>query len=156
MHPVLAHTPHACAARGQARAAVASRSASRRSGAGSVRDRTSGSGRAVGRAGVRFNAVGAVQSWDGLRARTCGGRRVYTLVQRSLPLRPLAFTSVALAAAAPSRLAPLLREDGLVPDDPAAARTAVFFSICSTAKVCQQQQHNGDYHGACFLAVTAL
>lgn len=79
---------------------------------------------------------GSMQSWDGLRERTSGGCRVYTLAHRSLPLQPLAFTSVALTAAAPSRLAPLLHDDdGLVPDDPAAARAAVFFSICSTRKV---------------------
>lgn len=77
-----------------------------------------------------------MQTWDGLRTRTAGGRRVYTLVHRSQPLQPLAFTSAALAAAPPRRLAPLLHRDGaLVPEDPSAARAAVFYSICSTREV---------------------
>eukprot|EP00892_Ulva_mutabilis_P004984 jgi/Ulvmu1/2858/UM145_0013.1 len=76
----------------------------------------------------------ADKSWDALRVRATGGRLVYTLVHCGTPLRPLAFTSVALTARPPRRLPQLLRDDDddLVPHDPSTARSAVFYSICTT------------------------
>ena len=101
----------------------------------------------------------AVQSWDGLRVRTCGHRCVYALHHRAAPTEPLAFTSVALRAAAPAALADILApephgapsyyaaptpnlnssaesvlEENIL-EGSSGLRVAVFYSLCATQPV---------------------
>lgn len=81
-----------------------------------------------------------MQSWDALRLRTSGHRRMYGLHHRALPTRPLAFTSVALRDTPAGSLPSILLADsgsdvaGNVLEG-SGPRVAMFYSLCATQPV---------------------
>jgi malonyl-CoA decarboxylase len=83
---------------------------------------------------IRYEAVHAIASWEDLRRRLQPpDRRCFAFFHPALADEPLIFVEVALTAAIPDAIAPLLAE-GRRPIAPARARTAVFYSISN----CQQ------------------
>ena len=79
---------------------------------------------------IRYEAVHAIKSWEGLRRRLePGDRRCFAFFHPRLADEPLIFVEVALTRAIPSSVAPLLSEKE--PVDPGTATTAVFYSISS-------------------------
>ncbi len=79
---------------------------------------------------IRYEAVHAITSWEGLRRRLePGDRRCFAFFHPRLADEPLIFVEVALTRALPSSVAPLLSEKE--PVDPGHATTAVFYSISS-------------------------
>lgn len=78
---------------------------------------------------IRYEAVHAIGSWEALRARLePEDRRCYGFFHTTMPTEPLIFVEVALTDGIPVSIADILREDR-VALDPAAADTAVFYSI---------------------------
>ena len=79
---------------------------------------------------IRYEAVHAITSWDGLRRRLePGDRRCFAFFHPRLADEPLIFVEVALTRAIPAAVAPLLSEKE--PVEPRKATTAVFYSISS-------------------------
>ncbi len=83
---------------------------------------------------IRYEAVHEIRDWDDLRRRIDPvDRRCYAFFHPALVDEPLIFVEVALTAAAPDSIAPLLAERRThVPQD--KARAATFYSISN----CQQ------------------
>ena len=79
---------------------------------------------------IRYEAVHAIASWEGLRRRLePGDRRCFAFFHPRLADEPLIFVEVALTRAIPAAVAPLLSEKE--PVEPRKATTAVFYSISS-------------------------
>jgi malonyl-CoA decarboxylase len=83
---------------------------------------------------IAYEAVHEINGWDDLRRRVAApDRRLYAFFHPALADDPLIFVEVALTAAVPAAIAPILaaERDAL---DPAEATTAVFYSIsnCQT------------------------
>mgnify|MGYP005812233947 CR=1 FL=1 len=78
---------------------------------------------------IRYEAVHEIRDWNDLRRRIDPvDRRCYGFFHPALADEPLIFVEVALTAAIPGAIAPLLAEDRL-PVALDSARTAVFYSI---------------------------
>jgi malonyl-CoA decarboxylase len=78
---------------------------------------------------IRYEAVHEISNWDELRRRLePPDRRLYAFFHLALTDEPLIFVEVALTAAIPDAIAPLLAPErsGIAPE---AATTAVFYSI---------------------------
>ncbi|MFP6663571.1 MAG: malonyl-CoA decarboxylase [Deltaproteobacteria bacterium] len=82
---------------------------------------------------VAYEAVHAIRSWEDLHNRLDSDRRCYALFHPSMPGEPLAFVEVALVRGLADSVQRLLDEDAPV-GDPAAADTAIFYSISSPQK----------------------
>lgn len=83
---------------------------------------------------IRYEAVHAIQDWDDLRNRLePPDRRCYGFFHPQLVDEPLIFVEVALTAAIPDAIAPLLNIDRkpIAAED---ATTAVFYSISNTQR----------------------
>lgn len=78
---------------------------------------------------IRYEAVHEIRGWDDLRRRIePADRRCFAFFHPALPDEPLVFVEVALMAEIPTAIAPLIAS-GRATLDPAAATTAVFYSI---------------------------
>ena len=78
---------------------------------------------------IRYEAVHAITSWEGLRLRLePADRRCFGFFHPALDSEPLIFVEVALTQEVPTAIAPLLQADR-APVPPAKATTAVFYSI---------------------------
>lgn len=78
---------------------------------------------------IRHEAVHRITGWDDLRHRVAApDRRLYAFFHPALRDDPLIFVEVALTAALPEAIAPILAEERR-PLAPAEATTAVFYSI---------------------------
>ena len=83
---------------------------------------------------IRHEAVHAITSWDELRRRLePPDRRLYAFFHPALVDDPLIFVEVALTVAIPDKIQPLLASDRS-PISPAAATTAVFYSISNAQR----------------------
>lgn len=80
-----------------------------------------------------LEAVHAVRGWDDLKNRVDADRRVYALFHPLLEDRPVAFTQIATTRGLAASIDALL--DPTAPTtDPAAADTAIFYSISATER----------------------
>ncbi|MEM6972772.1 MAG: malonyl-CoA decarboxylase [Pseudomonadota bacterium] len=78
---------------------------------------------------IQYEAVHAIQGWRDLRRRVAApDRQLYAFFHPALPNDPLIFVEVALTAAIPGAIGPILAEERETLD-PARATTAVFYSI---------------------------
>jgi len=78
---------------------------------------------------IRYEAVHAIKDWEDLRSRIdVPDRKLFGFFHPRLGDEPLIFVEVALTAAIPSAIGPIL-EKGREPIDPREATTAVFYSI---------------------------
>jgi malonyl-CoA decarboxylase len=78
---------------------------------------------------IRYEAVHEIDDWDDLRRRiNPPDRRCYAFFHPALVDEPIIFVEVALAPSIPNAIAPIL-DAKREPSDPAAATTAVFYSI---------------------------
>jgi len=77
---------------------------------------------------VQHERVHEIQDWRDLRRRLQTDRRCFAFFHPALPGEPLIFVEVALTGEMPGAIGPLL-DAASVPQDPAAARVAVFYSI---------------------------
>jgi malonyl-CoA decarboxylase len=77
---------------------------------------------------IAYEAVHEIRGWDDLRRRLAPDRRCFAFFHPALPEEPLIFVEVALCQGLASKIAPLLSATAPV-DDPAAADTAIFYSI---------------------------
>ncbi len=78
---------------------------------------------------IRYEAVHEISTWEELRRRLDPpDRRLYAFFHPALNDEPLIFVEVALTAAIPEGIEPLLASER-APLAPEAARTAVFYSI---------------------------
>jgi malonyl-CoA decarboxylase len=82
---------------------------------------------------MAYEAVHPIESWGDLRNRLDTDRRCYAFFHPRLPDEPLIFVEIALAKGLPASVQPLL-DLGAPVQDPAAADTAVFYSISNTQK----------------------
>ncbi|MEJ8573964.1 malonyl-CoA decarboxylase [Microbaculum marinum] len=83
---------------------------------------------------IRYEAVHEINGWDDLRRRIDPpDRRLFAFFHPALVDEPLIFVEVALTAAIPEAIGPILAEDHH-PIDPAQATTAVFYSISNCQK----------------------
>lgn len=80
---------------------------------------------------IRYEAVHEIGSWNDLRHRLDGDRRIYAFFHARMPGEPLIFVEVALTDDLPDNIQRLLDETGQALDS-AAARAAIFYSISST------------------------
>jgi len=77
---------------------------------------------------ARYEAVHAVRSWDDLKNRLDSDRRLFAFFHPRMPDEPLIFIEVALVSGMSADIGTLLDETA-PRGDPAAADTAVFYSI---------------------------
>jgi malonyl-CoA decarboxylase len=83
---------------------------------------------------IQYEAVHEIHGWDDLRRRIePADRRCYAFFHPQLADEPLIFVEVALTAAVPGAIAPLLASDRK-PLGPKDATTAVFYSISNCQK----------------------
>ena len=82
---------------------------------------------------MAYEAVHPIASWSDLRNRLDTDRRCYAFFHPRLPEEPLIFVEIALLKGLPETVQALLDEKAPV-QDPAAADTAIFYSISSTQK----------------------
>ncbi len=83
---------------------------------------------------IAYEAVHEIDGWDDLRRRVAApDRRLYGFFHPALSEDPLIFVEVALTAAIPGAIGPILAEDRLTLD-PHRATTAVFYSISNCQK----------------------
>jgi malonyl-CoA decarboxylase len=82
---------------------------------------------------ARYEAVHAVRGWDDLKNRLDSDRRLYAFFHPRMPDEPLIFVEVALVSGMSADIATLLDETA-PRGDPAAADTAVFYSISNAQK----------------------
>ncbi|MBI1219251.1 MAG: MCD, Malonyl-CoA decarboxylase MCD [Rhodobacteraceae bacterium] len=83
---------------------------------------------------IAYEAVHEIRGWDDLRRRVAApDRRLYAFFHPALRHDPLIFVEVALTAAVPGAIGPILAEDR-PPVAPGAATTAVFYSISNCQK----------------------
>lgn len=77
---------------------------------------------------IHYEAVHRMDGWDDLRRRLDRDRRCFAFFHPALPDEPLIFVEVALVNGLATSVQPLLDRSS-EPDDPAAADTAIFYSI---------------------------
>ena len=77
---------------------------------------------------IRYEAVHRIRSWDDLKNRLDMDRRCYAFFHPRMPNEPLIFIEVALVEGMAGDVGVLL-EEVRPADDPAAADTAIFYSI---------------------------
>ncbi|TSD87959.1 hypothetical protein FFK22_015035 [Mycobacterium sp. KBS0706] len=82
---------------------------------------------------IQYEAVHAIPGWEFLRRRLAEDRRCYAFFHPALPNEPVIFVQVALVRGLSGEIAPLLDPKAAV-GDPAAADTAIFYSITNTLK----------------------
>ncbi len=83
---------------------------------------------------IRYEAVHAIHDWEDLRRRLePPDRRLYAFFHPALGEEPLIFVEVALTAAIPDAIQPLLARER-APIAPGAATTAVFYSISNAQR----------------------
>ncbi len=82
---------------------------------------------------IQYESVHEINGWPDLRRRLAGDRRCFGFFHPALPEEPLIFVEVALTRGPVTALEPLLDLDAPVAD-PAAADTAVFYSINNCLK----------------------
>lgn len=82
---------------------------------------------------IQYEAVHAIPGWEFLRRRLAEDRRCYAFFHPALPNEPVIFVQVALVRGLAGEVAPLLDPEAAV-GDPAAADTAIFYSITNTQK----------------------
>jgi malonyl-CoA decarboxylase len=82
---------------------------------------------------IQYEAVHAIPGWEFLRRRLAEDRRCYAFFHPALPNEPVIFVQVALVRGLSGEIAPLLDPKAPV-GDPAAADTAIFYSITNTLK----------------------
>src|SRR5450631_4671017 len=83
---------------------------------------------------IRYEAVHAIGGWEDLRRRLePPDRRLYAFFHPALGDEPLIFVEVALTTAIPEAIQPLLAPER-TPLGPAAATTAVFYSISNAQR----------------------
>ncbi|MFE0755306.1 malonyl-CoA decarboxylase [Inquilinus sp. NPDC058860] len=82
---------------------------------------------------IQYEAVHAIPGWEFLRRRLAEDRRCYAFFHPALPNEPVIFVQVALVRGLAGEVAPLLDPEAPV-GDPAAADTAIFYSITNTQK----------------------
>ncbi len=83
---------------------------------------------------IRYEAVHAIRGWEDLRRRLePPDRRLYAFFHPALPDEPLIFVEVALTNVIPDAIGPLLAPER-APLAPAAATTAVFYSISNAQR----------------------
>ena len=83
---------------------------------------------------IRYEAVHAISGWEDLRRRLePPDRRLYAFFHPALDDEPLIFVEVALTTAIPDAIGPLLAPER-APLPPAAATTAVFYSISNAQR----------------------
>jgi malonyl-CoA decarboxylase len=83
---------------------------------------------------IRYEAVHAIRGWEDLRRRLePPDRRLYAFFHPALDDEPLIFVEVALTMAIPDAIQPLLAPER-APIAPAAATTAVFYSISNAQR----------------------
>ena len=82
---------------------------------------------------IAYEAVHEIRSWSDLRHRLHGDRRCYAFFHPSMPGEPLIFVEVALVGGMAGDVQELL-EERRQPLDPAAADTAVFYSITNSQR----------------------
>jgi len=77
---------------------------------------------------IQHESVHAVAGWDDLRRRLADDRRCFAFFHPALPRDPVIFVEVALVRGLAASVQPLL-DPAAAPGDPAAADTAIFYSI---------------------------
>jgi len=77
---------------------------------------------------IAYEAVHAIRSWEDLKNRLGSDRRCFGFFHPRMPNEPLIFVQVALVAGMSGNVQALLDESA-PPQDPAAADTAIFYSI---------------------------
>ncbi|OWJ64969.1 malonyl-CoA decarboxylase domain-containing protein [Inquilinus limosus] len=82
---------------------------------------------------IQYEAVHAIPGWEFLRRRLAEDRRCYAFFHPALPNEPVIFVQVALVRGLAGEVAPLLDPKAPI-GDPAAADTAIFYSITNTQK----------------------
>jgi len=82
---------------------------------------------------MAYEAVHEIRSWDDLRNRVDSDRRLFALFHPRMPDEPLAFVEVALVKGIAGNVQSLLDEQA-PKADPAAADTAIFYSISNTQR----------------------
>jgi malonyl-CoA decarboxylase len=80
---------------------------------------------------IEYEAVHEIRGWDDLQRRLAADRRCFAFFHPALPGVPLIFVEVALTRGLAGKIAPLIDPEREV-GDPAAADTAIFYSISST------------------------
>jgi malonyl-CoA decarboxylase len=80
---------------------------------------------------IAYETVHEIRGWDDLRRRLAADRRCFAFFHPALEGEPLIFVEVALVGAMADRVQPLLDPAAPV-GDPAAANTAIFYSINNT------------------------
>lgn len=82
---------------------------------------------------IQYEAVHEIRSWDDLRNRLESDRRLFAYFHPRMPEEPLIFVEVALVEGLARNIQHLLDESAPL-TDPAAADTAVFYSISNTQR----------------------
>lgn len=82
---------------------------------------------------IEYEAVHEIRSWQDLRNRLASDRRLYAFFHPRMPEEPLIFVEVALVNGIAGNVQSLLDESAPT-EDPAAANTAIFYSISNTQK----------------------
>jgi len=82
---------------------------------------------------IAYEAVHEIRDWGDLRNRLDSDRRCFALFHPRMPEEPLAFVEVALTQEMAGSVQRLLDETA-PQDDPASAKTAIFYSISNTQK----------------------
>ena len=82
---------------------------------------------------IEYEAVHEIRSWHDLRNRLESDRRLYAFFHPRMPEEPLIFVEVALVNGIAGNVQSLLDESAPT-GDPAAANTAIFYSIANTQK----------------------
>lgn len=80
---------------------------------------------------IHYESVHAIRGWDDLRRRLAQDRRCFAFFHPAMPHEPLIFVEVALVQGMARHVQPLLDPQAPVLD-PAAADTAMFYSINNT------------------------
>lgn len=78
---------------------------------------------------IRHEAVHRIDGWDDLRRRLQPDRRCFAFFHPQLPDEPLIFVEVALLAAMPAAIAPLIDKHGPAPAGDETFKVAAFYSI---------------------------
>ena len=82
---------------------------------------------------MAYEAVHEIRSWDDLKNRLDSDRRCYAFFHPRMPNEPLIFIEVALVNGIADNIQALL-DEGAPADDPAAADTAIFYSISNAQR----------------------
>jgi len=82
---------------------------------------------------IAYEAVHEIRSWDDLKNRLDADRRLFGFFHPRMPNEPLIFVQVALVSGLADNVAALLDESAPL-TDPAAADTAIFYSITNAQR----------------------